>query len=181
MNELLFLDPRDAETGFLSNFYRAEFVLNGAHWPTVEHYYQAQKFTDAAYAERIRLAATPRAAKNLGQTRDVPVRTDWDSHRMTTMLRALAAKFTQHESLQQKLLATGDATLVEASPHDSFWGVGPDNRGENRLGYLLTTLRNQLRLALSQSDRFRPTPEDLAQQCFETVRLLHSTWWGTDK
>ena len=103
MKELLFLDPRDAETGFLSNFHHAEFMLNGAHWPTVEHYYQAQKFTDAAYVEHIRLAATPRAAKNPGQTRDVPVRADWDSQRMTAMLRALVAKFIQHESRQQKL------------------------------------------------------------------------------
>lgn len=129
MNELLFFDPRDAKTEFLSNLCRAEFVLEGAHWPTVEHYYQAQKFVDAAYVERMRLAATPRAAKNLGQTRDLLVRADWDSHRMTAMLRALVAKFTQHESLQQKLLETGDAILVEASPHDGFWGALRARRG----------------------------------------------------
>ncbi len=39
-----FHDPRDPETGFLSNFHRAGFTLDGAEWPTVEYYYQAQKF-----------------------------------------------------------------------------------------------------------------------------------------
>ncbi len=180
MNELFFLDPRDVETGFLSNFYRAEFMLDGAPWSTVEHYYQAQKFADPAYVECIRLAATPRAAKNLGQARDVSVRDDWNTYRMTAMLHALTAKFTQHESLRQKLLATGEAILVEASPHDGFWGDGSDSRGENRLGYLLTTLRSQLSLALFDTDSMRFTPEDLAQQCFETVQLLHSVWWAPD-
>ena len=166
MNELLFLDPREIETGFLSNFYGSEFILDNAQWPTVEHYYQANKFTAPTYIEHIRLAATPRAAKNLGQTRDVPMRADWESYRMTAMLRALASKFTQHQSLQQKLLATGDALLIEASPHDSFWGHGPDGHGENRLGYLVTTLRDQLRSALAQMGGTSADPEAFAQQCF---------------
>jgi ribA/ribD-fused uncharacterized protein len=51
----------------LSNFSPHGFAVDGAHWPTVEHYFQAQKFEDAAYRERIRNAASPQRAKALGQ------------------------------------------------------------------------------------------------------------------
>ena len=180
MSTLSFFDPSDIESGFLSNFYRSEVKLDGTIWPTVEHYYQAQKFQDAAQVERIRQASTPRHAKNLGQARDVTLREDWGTHRMTAMLRALTAKFTQHVLLQQKLMMTGDAIFVEASPHDGFWGNGPDGRGENRLGYLLTSLRDQLRMALAQVDGISADPQALAQQCFDAVRTLHVTWWLPD-
>lgn len=106
---LNFYDPTDPDTGFLSNFFRASFDLDGHTWPTVEHYYQAQKFADDGYAVRIR------EAKTLGRTPDLPLREDWETHRMTTMLSALTAKFTQNDDLCARLLATGDAILAEAT------------------------------------------------------------------
>ena len=57
---------------------------------------------------------------------------------------ALTAILTQLHSLQQKLLATGDAILVEASPHDRPWGDAPDGQGENRPGYPLTAQLEEL-------------------------------------
>jgi hypothetical protein len=179
-NTLSFYDPADPDTGYLSNFYRAPFELDGRSWPTVEHYYQAQKFTDEAYAERIRLAASPREAKTLGQTQDLPLREDWATHRMTAMLSALAAKFTQNEELRTRLLATGDAIFAEASPTDAFWGDGADGQGENRLGYLMTTLRNHLRLFLANEGTASMSSDELAQKCFASVRQLHVTWFLPD-
>ena len=60
------------------------------------------------------------------------------------------------------LLGTGDALLVEASPHDGIWGVrlgigdpGIDNpncwRGENLLGFSLMETRDVLRGGASGS------------------------------
>ena len=53
-------------------------------------------------------------------------------------------QFSAHVGPQAMLLATaaggqgGDALeLVEASPHDFFWGRGVDGTGENHLGHLL--------------------------------------------
>lgn len=200
MSDIRFYDPRDPETGFLSNFYRVPFQLDGFEWQTVEHYYQAQKFEDAAYCERIRLAATPREAKNLGQSRDMLLRADWDSRRMTAMLQALVAKFTQNADLQTMLLTiandefikdayrdTNDITFVEASPQDNFWGDGADGKGENRLGYLLTTMRHHLRRFLSSSatesveyNNSIKNPEELAKLLFDSVRRMHITWWLAD-
>lgn len=200
MSEIRFYDPRDPETGFLSNFYRAPFQLEGVSWPTVEHYYQAQKFEDTAYGERIRLAATPREVKTLGQSRDMPVRADWESRRMMAMLQALVAKFTQNADLQTMILTiandefikgayrdTNDITFEEASPQDDFWGDGADGKGENRLGYLLTTMRRHLRRFLSSSTKRSieynnsiKTPNELAKMLFDTVRRMHITWWLAD-
>lgn len=44
------------------------------------------------------------------------------------------------------LLATS-AQLVEASPHDYFWGRGVDGSGANHLGALLMRLRDELAAA----------------------------------
>ena len=49
--------------GCLSNFSRHGFQLDGMHWLTVEHYFQAQKFPGTEQARLIQQAATPREAK----------------------------------------------------------------------------------------------------------------------
>lgn len=65
------------------------------------------------------------------------------------------AKYIQNEKLKRELLATTGTTLVEALPYDRIWGVRlavddpriRDRRkwhGENRLGEILTRLRNDL-------------------------------------
>ena len=57
-----------------SNFSPHGIALDGVYWPTVEHYFQAQKFAGAAHADAIRRAATPKQAKTLGRRRDWPLR-----------------------------------------------------------------------------------------------------------
>lgn len=128
----------------LSNFSPYGFEAEGAYWPTVEHFFQASKFADPAYWERIRRAPTPREARALGQSRAQPIRPDWDDIREAVMLKALRLKFERPE-LKALLLATGTRALVEASPFDHFWGAGQDGSGQNRLGRLLEELREQLR------------------------------------
>lgn len=41
------------------------------------------------------------------------------------------------------LLSTVGCVLVEASPHDLFWGGGRDGEGLNYLGRLLMKLRSE--------------------------------------
>lgn len=60
------------------------------------------------------------------------------------MRDALMAKFTQNEKLGDELIATLDATLVDHSKKDSYWGDGHAN-GLNRLGFLLMDVRTALR------------------------------------
>jgi predicted NAD-dependent protein-ADP-ribosyltransferase YbiA (DUF1768 family) len=47
---------RSRQWGWLSNFSPYPFVLDGVSWPTVEHFYQAQKSLYAGERERIRAA-----------------------------------------------------------------------------------------------------------------------------
>ena len=61
------------------------------------------------------------------------------------MLAALRAKFASHEGPREMLLSTaGMAALVEASPHDFFWGRGHDGTGRNQLGRLLAQVREEI-------------------------------------
>lgn len=128
----------------LSNFSPPGFEADGMFWPTVEHFFQAQKFEAAAIRERIRRADTPKEARSLGQSRSFPLRGDWDQVRESVMLRALRLKF-RVPAARTLLLSTGDRPLVESSPFDYFWAAGQDGSGQNRLGHLLAQVRQELR------------------------------------
>lgn len=130
---------------WLSNFYWRGFTLDGVEWPTVEHYFQAQKFpNDPAYRELIRCAPHPRDAKRLGRAR--LCRPGWDDVRDEVMLRALRLKFAQWPQGQKWMAITGDAVLIEDSPRDTYWG-GSLPGSANRLGELLMQVRAELRNA----------------------------------
>ena len=71
------------------------------------------------------------------------------------MKKGLSAKFRQNPSLAKYLKDTGNTVLVEANPHDTYWGVGlsltsmdiwnPEKwRGKNTLGVLLQQIRDVL-------------------------------------
>jgi ribA/ribD-fused uncharacterized protein len=131
----------------LSNFAPFGFEQDGVHWPTVEHYFQAQKFPggeNAAYRETIRCAKTPKEAKALGRTRSIAIRLDWEDVKEDIMRDALRMKFAAGK-LRELLLATGDRVLIEASPFDTYWGCGRSGKGKNRLGELLMQVRAELR------------------------------------
>jgi N-glycosidase YbiA len=173
-NSLGFFDPQDSATGFLSNFYRASFLLQGYQWPTVEHFYQAHKCRDAHHQAQIRAAPSPKVAKQLGRAVGASaLRPDWEHWRMTVMLQALVAKFAQNQALAQRLLATDEQTLVEASPTDAFWGCDADGQGQNRLGCLLMSLRSALRQRGEQGVALHDEPD-----LFRAVLSLHLPWWA---
>jgi ribA/ribD-fused uncharacterized protein len=128
-----------------SNFSPHAILLDGASWPTVEHFFQAAKFPGHPHAERIRRAATPKEAKRLGTTRQVKLRDDWEQVKDDIMRRAVLAKFTQHADLRRILLDTGEQALVENSRTDSYWGSGRRGTGRNMLGVILMEVRDRLR------------------------------------
>jgi diaminohydroxyphosphoribosylaminopyrimidine deaminase/5-amino-6-(5-phosphoribosylamino)uracil reductase len=132
-------------------------------YPSAEHYYQSQKFAGvadpdaAALAVRIAGAASPEEAAALGRRaeRESPrlVRPDWPAAKAAAMHAALRAKFAAHAAPRAALLATGAARLVEASPHDAFWGRGFDGAGRNELGRLLEAVRAELAAAGAGAER----------------------------
>lgn len=131
-----------------SNFYMRKIFIGGHVWPSVEHYYQAQKTTDLKARILIKNLRSARLAKNAGQEPPVglvDLRPDWYSIRIGVMKRACFAKFTQHSDLLKLLLDTEEATLIEDSPVDIFWGCGRDGTGDNNLGKVLMEVRQSLR------------------------------------
>jgi len=133
------------EYGCFSNFSRHPIFLKGKRWPTSEHYFQAQKFAGTEHEEEVRKCKTAREAANMGRSRKLPLRRDWEGVKDQIMLEAVRAKFTQHEDLKEILLGTGDAKLIEHTENDSYWADGGDGSGKNRLGQILTQVRDELR------------------------------------
>lgn len=131
--------------GEFSNFSPHPIEIDGKLWPTSEHYFQAQKFAGTEHEEHVRLAKSPMIAARLGRSRNLPLRKDWEQVKEAVMLTALRAKFTQHANLGVILDDTGTAELVEHSAKDKYWADGGNGSGRNRLGHLLTELREELR------------------------------------
>jgi ribA/ribD-fused uncharacterized protein len=131
--------------GCFSNFSAHGFEANGKYWPTVEHFFQAQKFPGMDYEEKIRLAKSPMHAKKMGQTREKPLRADWEDVKDDIMREAVLLKFQTHEQIRDILLGTGSEELVENAPGDFYWGCGADGSGLNRLGVILMEVREQLK------------------------------------
>lgn len=153
--------------GYLSNFSQHGIQLEGAFWMTTEHFFQGMKTLVPEERDAIRGASTPGRAKNLGRV--CTLRTDWDDvvvmpekfrlifsddrgglverKKDHYMYSALVQKFHQHLELQQWLLDTGDAPLVEESPMDAYWGSAFKNgtEGLNKLGRMLMLVRKRIR------------------------------------
>ena len=127
-----------------SNFSQYGIEMEGVWWDTVEHYFQAQKFENKDYQEKIRRSYEAKDAINLGRTRDVRIRTDWEEIKDSIMKTGVLKKFETHPSLTKLLLSTKNQEIIESSPHDYYWGCGADGSGENRLGKILMEVRQYI-------------------------------------
>lgn len=130
---------------FLSNFYPAPVIYDGVTYPTVEHAFQAAKCLYTKDRLKIKACPTPGAAKKMG--RHVAMRPEWNDVRVNVMRSLLEQKF-RIPTLRDRLLATGDAFLIEGNRWgDTFWGVDNDaeGTGRNHLGYLLMEIRSGLK------------------------------------
>jgi len=128
-------------------------------------YHKAMTFKDEETAKDILLTKNPRKCKALGRETKGFRNEIWDEVKLKIVEQGSYLKFTAGEGptgekLKQKLLATGDRELVEASRFDRVWGVGftADNLrkgengpaprglwGENLLGKALMSARRRIR------------------------------------
>ncbi len=144
MSEVIYFYRTSDDHGCFSNFAAYLIDVDGKRWPTSEHYFQAQKFEDAAHREAIRRTKSPMVAARMGRDRKKKLRADWESVKDNVMRKAVRAKFEQHADLRAILLATGEATLVEHTENDSYWADGGDGSGKNMLGRILMEVRTEL-------------------------------------
>lgn len=141
---VIYFHSKNPSTAWLSNLAAYGFVLAGIKWRSVEHYYQAAKYEDAALIRRVRDATTGEAARKVGQDRSLVPRENWQEIKMEVMKQALEAKFSQNRKLRDLLLATSNEELVHESKTDRFWGRDRVGVGENRLGEMLMMIRAQM-------------------------------------
>jgi ribA/ribD-fused uncharacterized protein len=155
------------ETAQLYLFWRHQFGQwtlrtmtdpDGVSYNCCEQYMMAKKsvlFDDSATYEKIMQETHPEQQQHLGRTVCGYQQELWDQHKYGIVWYANYLKFTQHEDLHQRLLATGNRILAEASPIDLIWGIGftdshpealqPDKwTGQNLLGKALMSVRSTL-------------------------------------
>ncbi len=154
----LFYSAHNAN-GFMSNWYRAKFELDGRWFTSTEQWYMYKKanyFGDYATAERIMKTDDCRMQKRLGRRVRPFSQNEWMKVAEDIMFRGNKAKFCQNDELLQKLLGTGDTLLAESSGYDKVWGTGyfSDHTyarrqdrwpGKNLLGKVLMNVRRDLR------------------------------------
>jgi ribA/ribD-fused uncharacterized protein len=152
--------------GFLSNLYPCKLVCkiegNSIEFMSAEHAYQWRKPDDKKTREWIRMAPYPRLAAIAGHgLLPYDVNPIWNKHvalellgmdedywkyKVVIMRGTLLDKFGQNPDLADKLIATGDAILIEDSKADSYWGVGKKGTGRNMLGRCLMDVRETIRM-----------------------------------
>ena len=150
-------------------------------WPSVEHYYQAQKFAGvevaAALMAAIEGAASPEEAARTGRAaaRDTPhlVRPDWGDAKLAAMEAGLRAKYGAHSGAAAALVATGRARVREAAPSDFYWGIGVDGTGANHLGRLLEELRAELAAGGDVAEPLRVVEEEAGAAVGREARERH--------
>ncbi len=149
MKEIRFF-IREEAYGFLSNFERTPFKVDGVIYLTNEHYYQSQKPIDAVHQNYIREAPNATVAMVLGRAYEHNkylrkyMKPDWEEKlKLEVMLKGLRHKFSVN-LLARQLLSTEYAVLHEDNPEDFYWGLG-DGTGESWLGRLQMQVREELR------------------------------------
>ena len=157
-NVVCFHNP-DECNGYLSNWYLSDFKVNGIKYSSMEQYMMYQKavtFNDYETAEKIlkisdtgKIKALGRAVKNYNDN-------VWNGLRQIIIYEGLLAKFSQNETLRDKLLGTGDDILAECAVQDKIWGIGLSMKdekrmdmdswqGQNLLGFSLMMVRQKLK------------------------------------
>ncbi len=122
----------------------------GRRFSSVEHAYHFKKFEETApkIAQLIYSARSPYEAAKIAAANRSVRRADWDKVKVGFMTDAVRAKVQQNQDVREILLATGDRTIVENSPWDTFWGCGNDGHGQNVAGKILMQIRSELRASV---------------------------------
>lgn len=145
---------------FLSNFHACKVIYKGIEYMHTEGAFQAQKTLDESLKLDIAKLSASESKKACGRhglkLKDgtyikVNLRPDWEEVKDQIMYEVVKAKFEQNPDLKERLLATGDAELIEGNTwHDNYWGDCTCSRcakkvGGNHLGKILMRVREELK------------------------------------
>jgi ribA/ribD-fused uncharacterized protein len=145
---------RGAKSPF-SNFYMTPIEAWGLQFKSTEHgyaYYKAQEMNEPEKAEEIIRAPNARSAKMIGDT--ISTNQKWQENKRSVMYYLLLQKAKQCRKFNLELQASRDNILIEDTEHE-YWGRGRSGNGQNILGRLLMTIRNNLPAMCEEQTNFQ--------------------------
>jgi hypothetical protein len=110
--------------GWPSQWSKSTFRVDGIAYNCCEQFMMAEKarlFGDDVRLAQILQSKSPREQKALGREVENFDEAVWNRVCRDVVYRGNLARFTQDDRLAALLLATGDKTIVEASPKDCIW------------------------------------------------------------
>ncbi len=137
------------------------YKIDGLDWESTEHYFHAKKYQNLQKAHDlfvgIKPGALPTELKKTNSTiaqalKNEPLSfgtnwAEWDKMSPYVMLKAIRAKFSQHDALKKVLLDTYPKMLVEntadAPYEENLWGASRNYTGCNLLGQVLMHVRQE--------------------------------------
>ncbi len=149
----------DFEHAKFSQWARIPIVVDDMEFNCNEQFMMSSKarlFGDYETEAKIMATKNPREQKEWGrQVKGFTVE-KWVENARLIVYRGNLAKFSQHPALRAELMGTGHKRIVEASAHDTVWGIGlaPDDPrcldtdlwlGTNWLGDAIQKVRSDLR------------------------------------
>ena len=144
--------------GPFSQWHQCNFTIRDIPFISMKQYTMYEKamlFDDHETAQLILQASDPKIQKALGRKIKNFDISHWNNNASQIVFRGSNGKYTQNKRLYDMLINTYPAQLVEATPYDSLWGIGIDEKtavrtpdyqwpGKNWLGIILTDLRDFL-------------------------------------
>ncbi len=130
----------------LDNFSAHAISLWGEDFATAEHAFQWKKFADSNkdIADTILVANSPHLVKEISNANKDKQPKDWHERKVHIMEEILRAKANQHADVRGALKRSDTKTIVENSPVDSFWGIGPKGNGQNIVGKIWMQIRDSM-------------------------------------
>ncbi len=158
MRRIVCFHNPDEMNGYLSNWYMSDFVADNIKFTSMEQYMmykKAQLFNDKEIMQEILSTDNVGKIKMLGRSVKNYDEVMWNGVRQIVVYEGLYAKFSQNESLREKLLATENDILAECAVSDCIWGIGlamndekrlstEEWRGQNLLGFAIMQVREKL-------------------------------------
>ena len=158
MRRIVCFHNPDEMNGYLSNWYMSDFVADNIKFTSMEQYMmykKAQLFNDTEIMQEILSTDNVGKIKMLGRSVKNYDEVMWNGVRQIVVYEGLYAKFSQNESLHEKLLATENDILAECAVSDCIWGIGlamnddkrlstEEWRGQNLLGFAIMQIREKL-------------------------------------
>ena len=125
--------------------------IDGMVYPTVEHAYQCQRYTDKKIINEIIEATSPVKAWEVStkyKHLQIP-EFKKEQYKLKIMKKLMKLKAKQHEEVKKALIDSGNMKIVKHivtyPPGDGFWDDGEDGKGLNHIGKMWMEIRKEVK------------------------------------